>query len=255
MKQNSNSALLAALLKDARVGTFTGLIITKKGTEKGRGADRKTYGDDRVHVTILTGFSYPNLVKRSAAALEGIDPVAFHEAHEAKQALKGESPRFSLEDVKEAIAELKESFSKTLDGTSESTTEHVYEPLVVDGETVRGARVYKCVAGSGVRCHCRDCTGDAKAPRTGTIYLQGLKIHETVIEAAANGPAPAANSSSKTLAKDAIRATLPIRRYVSYSLEPGTDFFLRAGGTAAIEAEARGFVVTDEILDVIERVA
>ena len=255
MKTNSNSILLGAILKDARVGTFTGLITTKKGVERGKGADRKVFGNDRVHVTILTGFSYMNLVKRSLTALESIDPADFHEIHEAKQALKGESPRFTREDVVEAIAELKESFGRTLDGTSESTTEHVYEPLMVDGETVRGARVYKCVAGTDVACHCRECTGDAKAPLPGTIYLQGLKIHETVIEPAVNGPAPAVNSAPKTLAKDAVRATLPVRRYVSYALEPGTDFFLRAGGTAAVEAEKRGFLVTDEIFDVIKRSA
>jgi hypothetical protein len=115
--------------------------------------------------------------------------------------------------------------------------------------------VYKCVAGSGVKCHCRNCSGDEKAPLPGTIYLQGLQIYSKVLVPAVNGPAPAAQSAAKTIAKDLIKKQLPIRRYVQYALEPGTDFMLRAGGTAAVEAEERGFLVTDEILDVIQRCA
>ena len=155
----------------------------------------------------------------------------------------------------EALSELQVSLSSTLDGTNESTTDHVYDPLVVDGETVRGSRVYKCVAGSGVKCHCRNCSGDEKAPLPGTIYLQGLQIYSKVLVPAVNGPAPAAQSAAKTIAKDLIKKQLPIRRYAQYILEPGQQWLLRAGGTAALEAEARGFIVTDEILEAIQKIA
>jgi len=38
---------------------------------------------------------------------------------------------------------------------------------------------------------------------------------------------------------------------VSYALEPGTDFVLRAGGTAATQATKDGFLVTDAVVDVL----
>jgi len=251
MDTNAHSALTARVLADARVGTFTGLITRKVGVERGRGADRKVYGDDLVHTVIFTGFSYTNLVRRSLEALKGVTDAEVV----AKDAIRNGTARFTEADVAAARAELVESFEKTLAGTNESTTDAVYEPLVVDGETVKGARVYRCKrqAGAEGECHCRDCAGDARAPKDGTIYLQGLAVWSTVLEAAPNGPAPEPNSSPKTLAKEALRKHCPIRKYVSYRLEPKGSWSLRAGGTAAVEATSKGFVVTDAILDVIER--
>lgn len=252
---NANSALVSALLADARVGTFTGLITTKKGKEAGRGADKKLYGNDQVHVVIFTGFKYDNLVRRSLEALPGIDAATLV----ADGAKDGKT--FTVADVEAARAELVESFTKSSDGTNKSSTDHVYDQLVVNGETVRGGRVYKCVAetkdenGEDRICHCRTCTGDAKAPLPGTIYLQGLQIHSTVLIPAPNGKAPEPVSAPKTLAKDALRRHLPVSRYVSYALEPGTDFILNAGGTAAVEATKRGFLVTDDITNVLAKAA
>lgn len=252
MDTNAHSALTARVLADARVGTFTGLITRKVGVERGRGADRKVYGDDLVHTVIFTGFSYTNLVRRSLEALKGVTDAEVV----AKDAIRnGGTARFTEADVAAARAELVESFEKTLAGTNESTTDAVYEPLVVDGETVKGARVYRCkrLVGADGGCQCRDCSGDARAPKDGTIYLQGLAVWSTVLEAAPNGPAPEPNSSPKTLAKEALRKHCPIRKYVSYRLEKGGNWMLRAGGTAALEATTKGFVVTDEILSAIEK--
>ncbi len=244
---NANSALVSALLADARVGTFTGLITTKKGKEAGRGADKKLYGNDQVHVVIFTGFKYENLVKRSLAMVTTLDAATMV----AEGAKKGNV--FTEADVEAARAELVDTYTKSLAGTNESTTAHVYNPLVVNGETVRGSRVYKCVAetkdedGNDRVCHCRTCTGDAKAPLDGTIYLQGLQVFSKVLVPAPNGKAPAANSAPKTLAKNALTNHLPIAKYVSYALTPGDDFILAAGGTAAVEATKAGFMVTPEV--------
>jgi len=255
-RSNSNSDLLGLLLKDARKGTFTGLITRKRGTERGRGAARKTYGDDEVHVVILTGFRYENLVRRSLEQVRDADLDAALADATAKGIVDGKGNALTLADFTAARDELVASFERTLDPNAESTstTQDVFDGLTLDGEPVRGARVYKC---SGkANCQCRECNpGEAKAPLPGTIYLQGLKIHETVITPAPNGPVPKAKSKAKTVAKGLLRSKLPVRRYVSYRLEPGTDFILRAGGTAAAEAVKQGFVATDDLLDTIKRCA
>ncbi len=242
---NSNSDTLASLLADSRKGTFTGLITRKVGKVV-RGV---RYNDDMVHTVIFTGFKYENLVRRSLDLLascltdqEVIDLAATKGTPVAKA------------DVQAARAELESSFRRTLMGESTSTTDHVYEPLKVADEDVRGGRVYKCVAADGKTCHCRNCTGNEKAPLPGTIYLQGLRIWSEIVDAAPNGKAPAPNSRPKTIAKNILRARLPVSKYVSYRLEPGTDFVLRAGGTVALEATKSGMTVDPVVADAVANV-
>jgi len=238
---NANSAALAALLKDAKVGTFTGLITRKRGVVRGPKGSKKVYGDDLVHTVFLTGFKYDSLVQRSLDALRAM-------GDDELDALVPADGSFTRADLDEARGAMAVSFETTLDDNEESTstTAHVYEPLTVNDETVRGARVYRCTGKEG--CHCRDCNPDDKrAPKDGTIYLQGLRIWRRVIEPAPNGPWHT-KSKPLTLAKNALRRTLPVSRYVQYRLEPGTDFILRAGGTAAVEATSDGFVLDDATL-------
>ena len=244
---NANSALIASLLASAKHGTFTGLIIKKVGVTRGRGAAKMVFGDDEVHVTMISGFDYPSLVRRSLDILSSVSDSDIVTGLAGKKDKDGND--VTEADVAAARAELVESFEATLAGTNEATTDNVYDPLVVDGEAVKGGRVYKCAGGPD--CKCRNCAADEKAPLPGTIYLQGLKVHEAVLTPAPNGPAPKAKSSAKTIAKDALRHRLPVRRYVSYRLEPGGSWILRAGGTATIEATSRGFLVTDDILNLL----
>jgi len=255
---NANSPLLGMILKDARKGTFSGLITQKVG--KVVGGER--YGDDVVHTVMITGFSYERLVKRSLEALTTIKISDILAESKGLPAYSGRGKNKVLtavtaQDIGEAQMELMDSFNRTLnpDCESEASTAHVYEPLVVDGEVVKGGRVYKCVADTGRKCHCRECSGDEKAPLDGTIYLQGLKIWSKTLTPAANGPIPASKSAPKTVAKNLIKKHLPVGKYVSYRLEPGTDFLLRAGGTAEIEATQGGFKVTDDIINVVQNVA
>ena len=263
-RTNSQSPLLAMLLNDSRKGTFTGLMKQLVGKTVGPKGAKVTYGDDVVHTVIVTGFSYENLVQRSLDALNAITvsdmmdeiSVSGIMGYTGKGKNKVLSP-ITTTDMAEAMMELKESFTNTLnpDCESEATTAHVYEPLVLDGKVVIGATVYRCVADSGRKCHCRECTGDAKAPKDGTIYLKGLKIWSKVLTPAENGPAPRVKSATKTVAKNLLKAKLPISRYVSHRLEAGTEFLLRAGGTAEIEATQDGFKVTDDIVNVVSKVA
>ena len=256
METNANSNVLSALLADARVGTFTGIVTTKQGKEVGKGADRKTYGDDTVHTVIFTGFRYDNLVKRSLDALNAMSEQEILDAATAK------GLAVTADDVAAARAELLGSFQKSFAGENESTTDHVYDPLVVDGETVRGGRVYVChkdkinpTTGECYACGCRDCTGDEKAPKHGTIYIQGLRVFNKVLTPAVNGPIPEPKSAPKTVAKNFMRGMLPVSKYVSYRLEPGQDFLLRVGGTAAVEAVNGGFVANDDVIELLNKAA
>jgi len=256
MDTNANSIQTALALASARKGTFTGLIIQKSGAARGRGENRKVYGDDLVHVVLYTGFDYMRLVQRS---LDALPPQGSDEMDDLCDMIVGRCARMGLTDkdgetieyadAAQAIKELRQSFMKTLAGVNESTSSHVFDPLEVDGEAVRGCKVYKCVAESGVKCHCQNCTGDKNAPTPGQIHLAGLKIGETVLEEAENGPIPRSKSAAHVVAKNVLRQSLPVGRYVSYRLDKGRDYILRAGGAAALAATQDGVTVDPEAVE------
>ena len=241
---NASSFATAAALAEARNGTFTGLITTKRGKVVGG----TLYGDDTVHAVIITGFSYMGLVERSLAKLQAMSAADLAalvaDGREGYDSRKKTASLVALTQADYVAARdaLVASFQKTLAGTNSATTDHVYESLQVlhdDGtvESVRGARVYRCVASDpNHECKCRDCSGDKRAPVDGQVNLSGLLIGSKVITAAANGPKPAARSGVATVAKNALRSRLPISRYVSYRLEQGGSWILNAGGTAAAAA-------------------
>lgn len=251
METNSGSAILAMVLASApERATFTSLITRKQGTVRGG----RVYGDDMVHTVVLTGFRYDRLVERSQEKLVEMRSQAadIAKALASKDAYQnGKLVQVTEADVIQAMDELELSFKNSLDPTmpSTSTTDHVYEPLVVDGEVVRGARVYVCAKGKAPKCHCRDCTGDEKAPKAGTIYLQGLAIGSKVLEPAPNGPAPASRSNPVVVAKNYLRYKLPVGRYVSYRLEG--DFVLKVGGTAAVKVDDQGIHLDRDLVALV----
>lgn len=232
---NAIAPVLAANLASARKGTFTSLIIRKEGEERGAAGNKVTYGDDLVHVVIITGFKYERLVARSRDRLAAMTDAEI-DALVARgytgwngRGAKAVSCSVTRADFDAARTELLDSFDKTLAGTNESTTDHVYEPLTVNGEVVRGCRVY---TGNP------DPTLNAATP--GTVYLQGLKIGEKVLDAAPNGPVPASQSNPKTVAKNVLRSRLPVARYVSYKLDAAGGWLLSAGGAAVAACDSNG---------------
>lgn len=225
---NANNTVLAAHLASTKKGaSFTGIILKKKGQERGKGADKKVYGNDTVHVCVVTGFSYLNLCKRSLDKLGTIDLDQLVLEAAAKGCTDKNGVALTRDDFDLAMAEVAESLAKSIDGTNVSTTDHVFEPLVVDGKTVVGVRVYNGPAPTD--------ENDRQAPVPGTCYIQGLQIGSRVIASAPNGPVPPAASAAKTIAKGMIEALLPKSRYVSYCLSPESGFILKVGG-AAVEA-------------------
>jgi hypothetical protein len=232
---NSISPVLAANLASARKGTFTSLIVRKEGEERGAAGSKVTYGDDLVQVVVITGFRYENLVARSRDMLAGMTDaevdalVARGYTGWQGRGAKAVEVAVTRADFDAARAELVDSFDKTLAGTNESTTDHVYEPLTVNGEVVRGSRVY---VGNP------DPTQNAATP--GTVYLQGLKIGERVLDPAPNGAVPASQSAAKTVAKNVLRSRLPVARYVSYKLDAAGGWLLSAGGAAVAACDTNG---------------
>jgi hypothetical protein len=257
VSSNALSLANAAALASANKGTFTSLLTTKQGTEKGG----LVYGDDTVLAVVVTGFRYDRLVQRSLDKVAGMTDDDLTALIDGKVGMDGRGKNaveraVTLADAQAARDELVASFMETLNGTNESTSDHVYEPLVVTdeagaSETVRGAKVYKCVAGTAHKCRCRACTGDARAPIDGQINLSGLAIGSKVITPAANGPAPAAKSGAKTVAKDALRATLPVARFVSYRLDPKSSWILKAGGAAVAAATNADVTVRESALEAL----
>ena len=283
MPTNANNAALADLLADAKLGTFTGLVVPKKGVTRGGKANPVVYGNDVVYVSLVTGFRYITLVVKSKAkallftdadkdgvaalGLTGWERVWKKSAKVAELAevcttlgldatggkkdlvarLEAHVPggvrevAVTREHVDAAYEALLADLDRTLNKETKPTTADVFEPLVVNGEKVRGARVY-----TG-----NDNGEDAAEP--GTIYLHGLLIGSRVLTPAPNGPVPAAKSTPVNAAKKALRSKLPISRYVSYVLEPGTDFVLAAGATAAAAADGHGITVdADRVREVKE---
>ena len=249
---NSLSPVLAANLASARKGTFTSLIIRKEGEERGTAPNKLTYGDDMVHVVIISGFRYENLVAKSRDRLAGMTDadidalVARNYTGWQGRGAKATEVAVTRADFDAARTELLDSFDKTLAGVNESTTDHVYEPLTVNGEVVRGSRVY---VGNP------DPTQNAATP--GTVYLQGLKIGEKVLDAAPNGPVPASQSAAKTVAKGVLRSRLPVSRYVSYKLDASTPgaWLLSVGGAAAAACDSNGVTLetarVEQVLDLL----
>jgi hypothetical protein len=254
---NAAATALARHLAAANSGTFTGLIYRKKGQERGSKGAKVRFGDDLVHAVLYTGFRYETLVQRSLDALPTTPAEATSFADEivgycvGRNIVAGNGNPITHGDVEQAVNSLRASFESTLAGTSQSTTSHVYEPLMVNGETVRGARVYRCVAKTGMSanaCQCRECSGDRRAPVDGQTNILGLLIGEQVLEAAPNGPIPHAKSRGDVVAKRVIRKRLAIGRVRSYSIAPGDDTLVRAGGAAETLANENNVVLdADEI--------
>jgi len=241
---NANSDTLASLISDSsRCARFASIVTTLKGASRlapgeKRGGLKIRVGNDTVRDTFVAGANYGSLKAKDAvilAALTDADLDAMtadgHTAWSGRGA-KAVAVTVTRADFDLALAEMILSTDKTLAGTNTSTTDHVYESMVVDGKALAGYRVYVGPTDPNAEA--------AAAP--GTIYIQGLRVGRKVIEAAEFAK-PASKSAAKSVAKRAITRLLPSRRYVSYCMEPGTDFILNLGSDAVTASDAAGITV------------
>lgn len=275
---NANLTNLATALSSAHKG-FTGLIIKKTGVEKGGVryeddtvhavivtgfkyiglverslAKAETLTTQDTEWIVSKGYKGWERVWKKSDTLPGLKAscVALGLDDTGKKAdliarLEAAVPggfqqvTVTRAHVDAAVGEVIADLQRTLDGETEPTNDHVFEPLVVNGEKVRGCRVY--VGPS-------DETQEPAAPK-GTIYLQGLMIGQKVLTPAANGKAPSMTSPD-TLAKNLVRRLLPVGRYVSYKLDPSTEenpvcnWILNIGGEAVAAADTVGVEVSSE---------
>jgi hypothetical protein len=276
---NANLDNLANVLAEAHKG-FTGLIIKKTGVEKGGVryeddfvhavivtgfkyqslverslAKVQSLGVQDTEWIVSKGYHGWERVWKKSDTLPGLqascqalgldstgkkaDLVARLEAAVPGGLIKVDLTR---SHVDEAITEVVSDLQRTLDGETEPTNGHVFEPLVVNGEKVRGCRVYVGPA---------DDTQELAAPK-GTVYLQGLMIGQKVLVPAENGKAPESMSAPLTVAKNLVRRLLPVGRYVSYKLEPSTEenpvcnWILNIGGEAVAAANTVGVEVSSD---------
>lgn len=242
---NEGNEIIKGYLKGQGTLQVTSLVYRKKGVQRGSAGKKQTYGDEKVAVTIITGFNYKHVVEKSLEKLPQIRAQEIIDAARSAGIKDKDGNEIGFPDIQEALLELWDSFKKTLVDQNTSTTDQVFEPLEVEGQKVPGCRVY---TGPGD-------PNDPKAPVQGTIYLSGLKIKETVLEEAPN-PLPETKSKGKSIAKRLVRASLPVGRYVSYILDPGSDFDLRVGSGAGITA-SDGTVVNlgQEVADLLDLIS
>lgn len=242
---NANNAALASTLEGAKRGTFTGIVTRLVGATRGPKGAKVRYNDALVHDTIVTGFSYRGLKSRDRAILEAITDAdlatvagAGHEAYDFPRRKTAALVAVTTADLRAAVDAMIESCLKSEAGTNTATTDEVYESLEVDGDFVRGARVYVGPT---------DPTKDFAAPK-GTIYLSGLRVGHKVLDQPENGWLPAGKKGVASKAKSLITKLfeLPSRRFVSYKLDPtkAGEWVLRVGGAAAAAADSDG-VTTD----------
>ena len=234
--------------RSAQCASIMSVVTTLRGVERlapgeKRGGRKVRMGDDTVRDTFVAGRSYTALKQRDAVILDGLTGADLDamvaEGHMAwsGRGAKATQVAVTRADFDLALAEMIASTAKSIAGTNTSTTDHVYEPLLVDGKALKGYRVYVGPADPSIK--------PASAP--GTIYVQGLRVGRKVIEAAQYAR-PASKSGGKAVAKRVITRLLPSRRYVQYRLEPGTDFVLNLGADAVTASDDAGITVDPTVV-------
>lgn len=238
IQTNAHNHGLSAYLADApgKV-TFSSVIYTKKG-KGGKGRDTVCY-------VMVTGFSYGNLLRKDRETIAEVTAMRLLLACVAadKRDKHGNYP--TLADCGKAIAEQTVSLDKSIAGINPSTTDGVREPLMVDGVKVSGSWVNN---------------GSVDAAKRGNVNMDGLCISRKVLVADPNQP-PAVKSAGKTVAKKQLQSQfLRIGRWMSLSLTADTDYCLKLGGSAVVQATENGIDTIDgmtarEAYDATQRAA
>lgn len=249
MSTNTTHGMAATTLAEIGAldqGTLVMLDIQKKGVERGKGSDKLVYDDDRVRVLVWSGFSYEALVQRTIKKLESFEGIHAEVLKEAEAI----DPLVTMDDVCFAIQEFRSSLHRVVAEPSGRVPdqvdekESVWEPLIVDGIKVRGSNVYRGEARPD----------DPRAPKPGTIYVDGVKLGEVVISPAPNGHWKTAQKS-KTVAKDTLRRMLPVGLYVRYALEPERVLAIKVGKEASAAAIAAGIPIHPESIRQLFKIA
>lgn len=177
-----------------------------------RGYEPKSHPGEVADYIIAAGFSYMNLVEKRLAGLAAIDIAAVVKRCEGYVCKGGLS--VTAGDVDAALADLRASYQRTLDGVSVWTAADVFTPVIVNGVTVRCARTY---------------IGEKAAPE-GTIYLSGLVVSKRIVRKSDEPSKPEPVSRPDVKAKRVIEDMLPGGNIVSFKVTPEQCVCLNAHG-------------------------
>jgi len=232
MLTNAYSTKLATHLVDlvdsmGKSPRFVRLLHTLAG-EVQRGVRR---GNHQVDALVLAGISYRNAVRRSLCILEEnmknreftgslVDQLAADGVRDERT-----GAAITTEDVVDALIGtvrgrkgLVTAYLETLAGDNpDYTSGHVYEPLQVNGGTLRGCKVY---VGDVVQM-------DPESPMPGTTYLAGITIAARVTVPAPNGDIVPSRRGAVARTKAWLEESLglPVARYRIYRLHPNDVTF------------------------------
>jgi len=263
---DTRMATVLAEIGDLDQGTLASLILRKKGVARGPRDARVIYDNDFVHVLVWTGFHYEALVERSHKKLHELWASGNLVKVIVKTLQDAGHTTITVEDVTKAIQELDDSFLKVINSKAKVESQGneeqeapdltqvplaepddpdpIWEPLKVDGKAIRGSKVY---VGAG------DLT-DPRAPIKGTVYIDGVKLGEKILDPAPNGHW-VTGSRPKTLAKSLLRSWLPIGLYVRYCLEPEGLLTAKVGKVAGEHAKSEGVLVDPEAIRSLFKIA
>lgn len=232
-------------------GTLVFLELRKKGVLRGKGEDKKIYGDDLVQVLLWSGFSYRALVERSYKKLHeywgrGDFVTRLIEAvkAEGREDVTVQTTTTAIQEIEDTFLRVIRTPDKDKDSPPDGDFESVWDLLVVDGVLIRGAKVY---SGSGN-------PDDHRAPVPGTIYMDGVKLGEKVLVAAPNGHW-VSKQKPKTVVKDVIREWLPVGLYARYSLDKDNLLTIKVGAEASKAAKAAKVPIDPESIRSLFKVA
>lgn len=250
----ADTGLATALVDigDSGQGTLVFLTVRKKGTARGPSASRVIYGNDLVQVLIWTGFDYKALIERSHKKLHS--PSMWGSGTFIKDLMRATMDRgcldVTLQDAAEAVQELDDRFLRVINGvpgamdSDQEPMNPVWEPLKVEGQIVRGGKVY---VGAGD-------VNDPRAPVPGTIYMDGVKLGENVLDPAPNG-AWLPKQRAKTVAKEVLESWLPIGLYVRYCLDKEGMTTVQVGSAASGLAKQAGIPIDPEAIRSLFKIA
>lgn len=255
---NASDTKLASVLTeigDLGQGTLTSLVLRKKGCVHGRGLNKVVYGNDFVQVLLWTGFYYQALIERSHLRLQALWSKGNLFQTLVQKVRDAGHPEVTVRDVAEAVQETDESFLRVLSGGSSSDqpplegevwaeNNPVWEPLRVEGLLVRGAKVY---AGPGN-------PNNPQSPKHGTIYLDGVKLGEKILNPAPNGQW-VVTQKAKTVAKDILKSWLPCGLYARYCLAQEDLLLIKVGAEASRHAKEAKLSIEPEAIRSLFKIA
>lgn len=224
MTTHTSASSLAATLAELGEtnGTLVSLILRKKGVSRGPASNPTVYDDDLVQVLLWTGYPYKKMIQQSYAKLQnlwGSAKLVNSLAH---------ATGVSRETAAVAVQELDTSLRLAASDTPpKEDVSSPWEPLTVDGKEIMGAKVYTKIS------------DQPNAPKPGTVYLDGLKLGEVILDPAKNGHWTKI-SKDLTKAKERLKTMLPYGLYVSYSLDSERFVAAKVGQDAVDSAQKNG---------------